>query len=38
MQLRGQQIELTGTPDAGNLTWACEGGGIPDRLLPSCRD
>ena len=38
-QLRGQQVEMTGTPDAGNLTWTCEGGSIPDRLLPlDCRD
>jgi len=37
MQLRGQQIEMTGTPDSGNLTWTCTGS-IPDRLLPmTCR-
>jgi len=37
MQLRGQQIEMTGTPDAGNLAWTCTGS-IPDRLLPmTCR-
>ena len=39
MQLRGQQIEMTGTPDGGNLTWTCDNGSIPDRLLPlTCRD
>lgn len=39
MQLRGQQIEMTATPDSGNLTWTCAGGGIPDRLLPvTCRN
>ncbi len=38
-QLRGEQIEMTGVPDAGNLTWTCAGGAIPDRLLPlGCRD
>jgi uncharacterized RDD family membrane protein YckC/Tfp pilus assembly protein PilE len=38
-QLRGQQIEMTGTPDAASLTWTCDGGGIPDKLLPlDCRD
>jgi uncharacterized RDD family membrane protein YckC/Tfp pilus assembly protein PilE len=39
MQLRGQQIEMTGTPDGGNLTWTCDNGSIPDHLLPlTCRD
>ena len=39
LQLRGQQIEMTGTPDGGNLTWTCDNGSIPDRLLPlTCRD
>jgi uncharacterized RDD family membrane protein YckC/Tfp pilus assembly protein PilE len=38
-QLRGQQIEMTATPDSGNLTWTCDGGAIPDRVLPlNCRD
>ncbi len=38
-QLRGQQIEMTGTPEGGNLTWTCDGGSIPDKLLPlTCRD
>jgi type IV pilus assembly protein PilA len=37
-QLRGQQIEMTGVPDAGSLTWTCAGS-IPDPLLPSfCHD
>ncbi len=37
--LRGQQIEMTGTPDgAGGLTWSCTST-VSDRLLPpSCRE
>ena len=39
VQLRGQQIEMVGTPDGGNLSWTCDNGSIPDRLLPlTCRD
>ena len=39
MQLRGQQIELTATPENGSLTWTCSAGGIPERLLPlTCRE
>jgi uncharacterized RDD family membrane protein YckC len=37
--LRGQQIEMTGTPDgSGGLTWTCTST-IPDRLMPlSCSE
>jgi uncharacterized RDD family membrane protein YckC len=37
-KLRGEQIEMTGVPDAGNLTWTCAAGSIASRLLPaSCQ-
>ena len=39
MQLRGQQIELTATPDGGNLVWTCSADGIPSGMLPmTCRE